>query len=68
MSCRELDDDLKEYNLDEYDKTDDDEDEGVPMGMFGNVKSLAYHDANADDPYITLKEVGGVAFYLTATT
>ena len=26
------------------------------MGMFGNVKSLAYHDSNADDPYITMKE------------
>ena len=28
------------------------------MGMFGNIKSLAYHDNDADDPYITLKEVG----------
>lgn len=27
------------------------------MGMFGNVKSLAYHDSNAEDPYITMKEV-----------
>jgi periodic tryptophan protein 1 len=26
------------------------------MGMFGNVKSLAYHDSNEDDPYITMKE------------
>lgn len=26
------------------------------MGMFGNVKSLAYHDSNADDPYITMQE------------
>lgn len=26
------------------------------MGMFGNVKSLAYHESNADDPYITLEE------------
>lgn len=24
--------------------------------MFGNVKSLAYHSSNAEDPYITLKE------------
>jgi periodic tryptophan protein 1 len=28
------------------------------MGMFGNVKSLAYHNSNAEDPYITLQEVG----------
>ena len=26
------------------------------MGMFGNVKALAYHNSNADDPYITMKE------------
>ena len=24
--------------------------------MFGNAKSLAYHESNADDPYITLKD------------
>lgn len=24
--------------------------------MFGNAKSLAYHESNADDPYITLQE------------
>ena len=27
------------------------------MGMFGNVRSLAYHESNADDPYITMQEV-----------
>ncbi len=26
------------------------------MGMFGKVKSLAYHDSNAEDPYITMQE------------
>ena len=26
------------------------------MGMFGNVKSLAYYDSNKDDPYITMKD------------
>lgn len=26
------------------------------MGMFGNVKSLAYHESNADDPYITIQD------------
>lgn len=28
------------------------------MGMFGNVKSLAYYDSNKDDPYITLQDDG----------
>ena len=28
------------------------------MGMFGNVKSLAYYESNKDDPYITLKDAG----------
>ena len=26
------------------------------MAMFGNVKSLAFHESNAEDPYITLQE------------
>ncbi|GAB0132951.1 hypothetical protein EsDP_00001371 [Epichloe bromicola] len=52
------DDDLKEYDLEHY---DDDEDEDVPaaetgMGFFGNLKSLAYHESNKDDPYVTLKD------------
>lgn len=53
----EIDDDLKEYDLEHYD--DDDEAEqgkGQSMGMFGNVKSLAYYDSNKDDPYITMKD------------
>ncbi len=55
------DDDLKEYDLDHYDDDGEDvkmgkEDEGMGMGMFGNVKSLAYYDTNAEDPYITMKE------------
>ncbi|KAK0733392.1 WD40-repeat-containing domain protein [Lasiosphaeria miniovina] len=53
----EIDEDLKEYDLEHYD--DDDEDnlaEPQHMGMFGNVKSLAYYDSNKDDPYITMKE------------
>ncbi|EON97261.1 putative periodic tryptophan protein 1 protein [Phaeoacremonium minimum UCRPA7] len=50
-----MDDDLKEYDLEHYD--DDDEEntaEGQEMGMFGNIKSLAYYENNKDDPYITL--------------
>ncbi|KAG5962491.1 hypothetical protein E4U13_006466 [Claviceps humidiphila] len=52
------DDDLKEYDLEHYD--DDDEAEphsdGTAMGIFGNLKSLAYHESNKDDPYVTLKD------------
>ncbi|KAH6626003.1 WD40-repeat-containing domain protein [Chaetomium sp. MPI-SDFR-AT-0129] len=52
----EIDDDLKEYDLEHYDDDDEPQGEGQPMGMFGNVKSLAYYDSNKDDPYITLKD------------
>ncbi|KAH8602586.1 WD40-repeat-containing domain protein [Bisporella sp. PMI_857] len=54
----EIDDDLKEYDLEHYDDDveKDKNEEGMGMGMFGNVKSLAYHDSNADDPYITMQE------------
>lgn len=50
------DDDLKEYDLEHYDEDVemDQEKQGDGMGMFGNVKSLAYHDSNEEDPYITM--------------
>jgi periodic tryptophan protein 1 len=50
-----LDDDLKEYDLEHYDDEGDDEANAQTMGMFGNVKSLAYYESNQEDPYITLK-------------
>lgn len=53
----EIDDDLKEYDLEHY---DDDPEEDIQvaesMGMFGNVKSLAYYDNNKEDPYITIPD------------
>ncbi|KAH0436808.1 transducin family protein [Colletotrichum camelliae] len=57
------DEDLKEYNLDNYDDSDEDDDEekvgqGEGMAMFGNVKSLAYYESNKEDPYITLNDGG----------
>ncbi|KAJ4421666.1 rRNA-processing protein [Neurospora sp. IMI 360204] len=52
----EIDDDLKEYDLEHYDDDDDNAGEAQQMGMFGNVKSLAYYESNKEDPYITLKE------------
>ncbi|KAI9760067.1 MAG: hypothetical protein M4579_001900 [Chaenotheca gracillima] len=49
------DDDLKEYDLENYDNEDEPEVDDT-MGMFANVKSLRYHESNDEDPYITLKE------------
>ncbi|KAF2674483.1 WD40 repeat-like protein [Microthyrium microscopicum] len=51
----EADDDLKEYDLEHYDDDGDEENgPGTSMDMFGNFKSLAYHESNEEDPYITL--------------
>ena len=52
---READDDLKEYDLDHYD-SDTDIRGGESTGMFGNARSLAYYESNADDPHITMQE------------
>lgn len=49
------DEDLKEYDLDHYDSDEVDED-GEKITMFGNVKSLAYHQPNEEDPYLVIPE------------
>ncbi|KAL2868691.1 rRNA-processing protein PWP1 [Aspergillus lucknowensis] len=49
------DDELKEYDLDHYDSDEVDED-GEKITMFGNVKSLAYHEPNEEDPYLVVPE------------
>ena len=48
-------DDLKEYDLDDY---DEDPAETAPeqFGLFGNVGSLAYHAPHEEDPYLVLPE------------
>jgi periodic tryptophan protein 1 len=51
------DDDLKEYDLEHYDNDAVDEN-GESLAMFGNARSLAYHESNADDPYITIQDDG----------
>ncbi len=56
LGSSEVDDDLKEYDLEHYDSDVNEDKAGEGMAMFGNVKSLAYHESNADDPYITLKD------------
>ncbi|TVY92953.1 putative WD repeat-containing protein [Lachnellula willkommii] len=58
LKSKGQDDDLKEYDLEHYDEDVemDQDKEGAGMAMFGNVKSLAYHDSNKDDPYITMQE------------
>ncbi|KAF1992072.1 WD40 repeat-like protein [Aulographum hederae CBS 113979] len=51
----EIDDDLKEYDLEHYD--DDLEDtNGDPVAMFTNTKSMMYYQNDEEDPYITLKD------------
>jgi periodic tryptophan protein 1 len=51
-------DDLKEYDLEHYDDEEGEDGLAQPqtMAMFGNAKSLAYYESNAEDPYITLQE------------
>ena len=51
----ENDDDLKEYNLEDYDNEPVD-DEGEKFSMFGKVRSLAYHAPHEEDPYLVLPE------------
>lgn len=53
----DIDDDLREYDLEHYDDEDVDQN-GDGHTVFGNVQSLAYHESNADDPYITIKDDG----------
>ena len=49
------DDDLKEYDLENYDDDPVDED-GEQATMFGNVRSLAYHQPGEEDPYLVMPE------------
>ncbi|KLO09741.1 transducin family protein/WD-40 repeat family protein [Schizopora paradoxa] len=46
------DDDLAQYNLDDYDK----ESASIATGPFSNIKGLTYYKDDEEDPYITLKE------------
>lgn len=50
------DDDMKEYNLSDYDEDEKDEETGEKLEMFGNVRSLAYHQPGEEDPYLDLPE------------
>ncbi|CAG7973497.1 unnamed protein product [Penicillium olsonii] len=49
------DDVLKEFDMDNYDKEEVDDD-GEKVTMFGNVQSLAYHQPNEADPYLTMND------------
>ena len=51
------DEDLKEYNLDDYDN-DQPKETVEKFAMFGNVRSLAYHNPGEEDPYLVLPEGG----------
>ncbi|XP_064628695.1 periodic tryptophan protein 1 homolog [Lineus longissimus] len=48
----EDDDVMKEYNMDDYDKDDE---EGT---SFDGIGGLTYYSSNTEDPYITFKEEG----------
>ncbi|KAF7189310.1 putative WD repeat-containing protein C17D11.16 [Pseudocercospora fuligena] len=53
------DDDLAEYDMDHYDDEPDvpaEDDDEPTGGIFSNIKSLAYHADNSEDPYLTLPE------------
>ena len=47
---------MKEYNLSDYDEDEIDQETGEKFAMFGNVRSLAYHQAGEEDPYLVLPE------------
>lgn len=69
-------DDLSQYNLDEYDKESMSIGECASMlpspplmisaatGPFSNIKGLTYYKDDEDDPYITLKEVRPETYHL----
>ncbi|KAG9051523.1 hypothetical protein FS837_004033 [Tulasnella sp. UAMH 9824] len=48
----ERDDDLGQYNLDDYDE----EQPASGANIFSNIKGLSYYADNAEDPYITLHD------------
>lgn len=58
-TARGDEEDLTEYDLDHYDDGPFREVEGEDSertSVFGNIKALAFHEDNGDDPYITLKD------------
>ena len=48
--ARDADDDLREYDLEHY--SSDEEKDTRTLSKIGNAKALAYHDSNAEDPYL----------------
>lgn len=46
--------DLKEYNLSDYDDEEKVDAHGEKFAMFGNVRSLAYYQPGEEDPYLEL--------------
>lgn len=54
-ASKKINDELAEYNLEDY---DNEPEEGEGMGIFNNIKGLAFHSRGEDDPYITLDDAG----------
>lgn len=75
--------DLSHYNLEGYDDDDPSNDTGEierpldcpaantyfssEVGPFSNIKGLTYYRNNEEDPYITLKEVHLLPFFVLCT-
>lgn len=54
QTSEEVDDELKEYNLDTYDDDEEEAETEGPAAMFSNIRGLAYHENGEKDPYITI--------------
>ncbi|KAI8925486.1 WD40-repeat-containing domain protein [Entophlyctis helioformis] len=53
-------DDLSIYNLDGYDDENNADDDGLEteghVSLFSNIRGLAYHNSNKEDPYVQLDD------------
>ncbi|KAI9203673.1 WD40-repeat-containing domain protein [Polychytrium aggregatum] len=53
---KEGEDPLAKYNLDDYDRDDEEERARKDIPLFGNIRGLTYYASNEEDPYIQMKE------------
>ncbi|EPY49539.1 WD repeat protein [Schizosaccharomyces cryophilus OY26] len=53
QTAEEMDDELKEYKLDNYDD-EEEEEEDDSLAMFSNIKGVQYHENGENDPYVTM--------------
>ncbi|EPX75101.1 WD repeat protein [Schizosaccharomyces octosporus yFS286] len=53
QTAEEIDDELKEYQLDNYDE-EDEEEQDDSLSAFSNIKGIQYHENGENDPYVTM--------------